>query len=78
MLPLALTAIAAGTSAAALLLVRHRRVRRAAALGGRMAPIRAGVQHLAATVTDLSNLGLHLPAQRAAQGKPRLGSLLLR
>jgi hypothetical protein len=75
-LPLALTALAAGTSAAALLVLRRRRSRRLLAFGARVTPLPAGIQHLATTVTDLSDVGLHLPAARAAAGKPRLGSLL--
>jgi hypothetical protein len=77
MLSLALTALAAGTSAAAVLVVRRRR-RRPLELGGRVSrvtPLPAGLQHLAARMTDLSDAGLHLRAVQAA-GKPRLGSLL--
>jgi hypothetical protein len=36
----------------------------------------AGVQHLAATLSDLSDGGLDLRAVSARAGKPRLGALL--
>ncbi len=71
MVTLALTALAAGTSAAALLALRRRRSRRSAP---RTTPLPAGMQHLAATLTDLSDASFHLSSGRA--GRPRLGSLL--
>jgi hypothetical protein len=56
--------------------LRRNRVRRAG-LGSVLDPAPAGVKHLATTVSDLSDLGLHLPAARAAlASKPRLGALL--
>ncbi len=74
-LALALSAVAA-VSAAALAVRRARRRRPALAPGLDVLP--AGVKHLASTVSDLSDLGLHLPAaHRAALArKPRLGALL--
>jgi hypothetical protein len=78
MLALALIAIGSGASAAALLLLRRRRSRRTLlGIEPRITPAPAGLQHLARTMSDLSDLGIHLRAgQRSAAGKPRLGSLL--
>jgi hypothetical protein len=76
MLTLALTALAAGTSAAVLLAVRRRRARVTPALEPRITPPPAGLQHLARTMSDLSDLGLHLRADRSCAGKARLGALL--
>jgi hypothetical protein len=75
MLAIALT-LAAMATAAAVVLCR-RRVRKAPALDG-LDPLPAGLKHLATTVSDLSDCGLHLPAaQRAVLArKPRLGALL--
>lgn len=70
---LALTALLAATGAA-LLLLRRRRPRGGMALRVERRP--AGLKHLATTVSDLSDLGLHLPAARRPPGKPRLGVLL--
>ena len=75
MVPLALTALAAGTSAAALIVLRRVRSRKALALGARATPLPAGVQHLAAILTAHSDTCLHLPA-RAGAGRPRIGSSL--
>jgi len=74
-LALALAALAV-VSAAALAARRGRKRRPALAPGLDALP--AGVKHLASTVSDLSDLGLHLPAaHRAALArKPRLGALL--
>lgn len=74
MLALALIVAAATATTAAFVLLRRRRARR----GGLVAPLRprpAGVHHLASSVSDLSDLGLHLHAARRA-GKPRLGVVL--
>ena len=71
MVTLALTALAAGASAAALVALLLRRSRRAVP---RATPVPAGMQHLAATLTDRSDASIHLSGGRA--GRPRLGSLL--
>jgi hypothetical protein len=62
----------------ALLALRRRRGRRAPGLSSTIDPMPAGVKHLARTVSDLSDVGLHLPAARttALAGKHRLGALL--
>jgi hypothetical protein len=76
MLALAL-ALAAVVAAGALLGRRRRRARRPELSAG-LDPMPAGVKHLATTVSDLSDLGLHLGARRGAalRQKPRLGALL--
>jgi hypothetical protein len=75
MVPVALTVLAAA-SATALLALRRRRSRRSQAGGERITPVRAGVQHLATTLTDLSDGGFHLRAAPARARRPRLGTLL--
>jgi len=72
MVTLALIALAAGASAAALLALRRRRSHSKPAV----TPLPAGIQHLAATLSDLSDVSIHLRAGRSGAGKPRLGSLL--
>jgi hypothetical protein len=64
--------------AGAVLARRRRRVRRSPGLSSAIDPMPAGVKHLARTVTDLSDLGLHLPSARATSlaGRHRLGALL--
>jgi hypothetical protein len=64
--------------AGALLARRRRRARRPEGLSSAMDPMPAGVKHLARTVSDLSDLGLHLGSARATAlaGKHRLGALL--
>jgi hypothetical protein len=75
MLAIAVVVALAFTLGAALGL-RRKRVRRAG-LGSVLDPMPAGVKHLATTVSDLSDLGVHLPSARAAlASKPRLGALL--
>jgi hypothetical protein len=59
----------------AALALRRRRARRVG-FGSVLDPMPAGVKHLATTVSDLSDLGLHLPARAALASKPRLGVLL--
>jgi hypothetical protein len=61
-----------------LLALRSRRGRRSPGLSSAIDPMPAGVKHLARTVSDLSDLGLHLPATRTTvlPGRPRLGALL--
>ncbi len=55
----------------------RRRSARRPSLAARVEPLPAGVKHLASTVSDLSDLGLHLPAAtRALARKRRLGVLL--
>jgi hypothetical protein len=77
MLALALIAIASGASAAALLLLRRRRSRAGLLdLVPRITPPPAGLQHLARTMSDLSDLGIHLRAGRSSAGRSRLGTLL--
>jgi hypothetical protein len=77
MLALALILVASVLTGAALAL-RRRRTRRAPPLSPALDPLPAGLKHLATTVSDLSDLGLHLHAARrgAASGKPTLGALL--
>ncbi len=73
MLAFALIVVAAtATTAAAVVL--HKR-RRAHTLAARLDAGPAGLRHLAASVSDLSDLGLHLHAARR-MGKPRLGAVL--
>ncbi len=74
MLALALLLAAATATVAAAMLVRRRRTRRVVLAPGRSA-IPAGVHHLASSVSDLSDLGIHLHAARR-NGKPRVGPLL--
>ena len=59
---------------AALLLVRRRRSARMPSLSVRMPGASAGVSHLAARVSDLSDLDMHLHAGVAQ--RRRLGALL--
>jgi len=75
MVSLALTALAAGAAAAALLVLRRRRSRPSLWIGPRITPAPAGLQHLARTLSELSDVGIHLRS-RSSAGKPRLGSLL--
>jgi hypothetical protein len=74
MIALALTALAAGLSAAAIWVLRRRRTRATLARASRLAP--AGVKHLARTLRDLSDVGIPLRADRSSMEKARLGSLL--
>jgi hypothetical protein len=75
MLELAAVLVVAATLGAALGL-RRRRARRNG-LGSVLDPMPAGMKHLATTVSDLSDIGLHLPASRSAlTSKARLGALL--
>ncbi|HEX9306786.1 MAG TPA: hypothetical protein VF894_04805 [Anaeromyxobacter sp.] len=80
MLAIALTVVSAAALTAAIVTVRlsRRRARRDVGLASRLEPLPAGVKHLAATVSDLSDLGIHLHAARraASMRKPRLGVLL--
>ena len=77
MLAIALILVLSVAAGGALAL-RHRRGRRSPVLSPAIDPLPAGLKHLATTVSDLSDLGLHLPSTRAATiaRKPRLGSLL--
>jgi hypothetical protein len=68
----ALALLAAVT--ASVLLVRRRRSARGPALSVRMPRASAGVSHLAARVSDLSDLDMHLHAGIAQ--RRRLGALL--
>lgn len=74
---LALALAAAVVLAGAVLGLRRRRSRRLG-LASELDPMPAGVKHLATTVSDLSDLGLHLASRRGAviPGKPSLGALL--
>lgn len=64
-------------AAGALAWALRRRSARRPSLAARVEPLPAGVKHLAATVSDLSDLRLHLPsATRALARKRRLGVLL--
>ncbi len=70
---LALTLVAV---AAALAWRLWRRPAPTTSLSSRVEPLPAGVKHLAATVSDLSDLDMHLPAARRALARRRLGFLL--
>jgi hypothetical protein len=61
-------------AAAVLVLARRRRAARAPSLSVRMPRASAGVSHLAARVSDLSDLDMHLHAGIAQ--RRRLGALL--
>jgi hypothetical protein len=76
MVALALIVAAATATTAAWALLRRRRNRRAGLLAGPIHPAAAGVHHLASSVSELSDLGLHLHAARRAAGRPRLGAVL--
>jgi hypothetical protein len=70
-------AILAVAVTGALALVMRRRPSRTPSLASRIEPLPAGVKHLAATVSDLSDFQLHLPAAtRALAPRRRLGVLL--
>jgi hypothetical protein len=77
MLALALIVAAATATTAAAVVLRRRRTRRGDLLT--RLDVRpagpAGVHHLASSVSDLSDLGLHVHLARRS-GKPRLGVLL--
>jgi hypothetical protein len=65
------------TVTGALALALRRRSARGSSLALRVEPLPAGVKHLAATVSDLSDFQLHLPAAtRALAPRRRLGVLL--
>jgi hypothetical protein len=76
MVAIALAFVAVSSSALLALLLRRRRAARHTGLVTRVEPLPAGVKHLAARVSDLSDLGLHLPAATRALEKRRLGALL--
>jgi len=69
-------AIVSVTTAGALAWALRRRPRHSP-LALRVEPLPAGLKHLAASVSDLSDLGIRLPAAtRALARKSRLGALL--
>ncbi len=77
MVAIALAVVAVSSAALLALVLRRRRsVRRRPDLVTRVEPLPAGVKHLAARVSDLSDLGMHLPAAKRALEKRRLGVLL--
>jgi len=76
MLALALVVAAATATTAAWGLLRRRRSRRAGLLAVPLRATAAGVNHLASSVSELSDLGLHLDAARRGAGRPRLGAVL--
>ncbi len=77
MVALALAFVAVSSAALVALGLRRRRPsRRHHGLVTRVEPLPAGVKHLAARVSDLSDLGMHLPAATRALEKRRLGVLL--
>ena len=78
MLVLALIVVAAAAFTALFIALRRRRARRDDAFAPRLDPLPAGVKHLATTVSDLSDLGIHLHAAHRASSlrKPRLGALI--
>lgn len=73
MLALALIVFAATATTAAAVVLRRRRAR--AGVLSRLDAGPAGLRHLASSVSDLSDVGLHLHAARR-MGKPRLGAVL--
>ena len=74
MIALALVVVAATATTAAAVALRRRRARQGG-LASRHDALPAGLHHLATSVTDLSDLGLHLHAARR-DAKPRLGVFL--
>lgn len=72
----ALILLAATATTAAWVVLRRRRAHRSGLLAPPLHPRPAGVHHLASSVSDLSDLGLHLHAARRADGRPRLGVVL--
>jgi hypothetical protein len=71
----AIVVVALTATVGAVALGRRRTGRSGALASLEMRP--AGVRHLAARVSELSDTGLHLPARnRAFEGKHRLGALL--
>ncbi len=76
MVALALAFVAVSFAALVALGLRRRRPSRRPGLVTRVEPLPAGVKHLAARVSDLSDLGMHLPAATRALEKRRLGVLL--
>jgi hypothetical protein len=72
----ALATVAALAALAVVLLLRRRGARPEDLVPRRFDPSPAGLKHLAASVSDLSDLGLHLGAARRPGRKPRLGMLL--
>ena len=74
MLALALIVLAATATTAAALVLRRRRSH-AHTFASRLDAGPAGLRHLASSVSDLSDLGLHLHAARR-MGKPRIGVVL--
>jgi hypothetical protein len=76
MVAIALAFVAVSSAALAALLVRRRRPSPRATLSTRVEPLPAGLKHLAAGVSDLSDLGMHLPAATRALERRRLGALL--
>ena len=74
MLALALIVVAASATTAAAVVLRRRRVR-AGAFAGQLDAGPAGLRHLASSVSDLSDIGLHLHASRH-MGKPRLAAVV--
>jgi hypothetical protein len=71
-----LATVAALAALAVGLLLRRRGARPEDLVPRRIDPSQAGLKHLATSVSDLSDLGLHLGAVRRPGGKPRLGALL--
>lgn len=76
MVALALAVAAVSSLALLALSLRRRRPSRRPDLVSRVEPLPAGVKHLAARVSDLSDFGVHLPAATRALEKRRLGALL--
>jgi hypothetical protein len=76
MVVIALAFVAVSSAALLALRVRRRRPPRGSGLVTRVEPLPAGVKHLAARVSDLSDLRVELPAARRALEPRRLGALL--
>jgi hypothetical protein len=75
-LALALLVSLAVVALALALGLRRRRTARRASLAPLAAPRRPGVSHLAARVSELSDVGIHLHAAQRGVEKRRLGVLL--
>jgi hypothetical protein len=60
MVAIVLAVLVTASTAALFLLLRHRRPAHRGGLVARVEPLPAGVKHLAASVSDLSDFGLHL------------------
>ena len=76
MLEIALPLLAVSVALPAMLALGRRRRAARRAFAPRLDPSPAGVKHLAAQVSDLSDLGFHLPMAARGGQRRRLGVLL--